>query len=176
MSDPNWGTHDVCIREYNTTDNRIVRVYHDQDAPDPLKDKGLAPGLAEEMHKMWLDGDVYRTEVFPHDISLLDYENGVGVEYMGDFYGEDGPESYYPDVSKEPKETKYKPGVCPCCGSREVGSYEDMQWADVDEVCQEMTCEVCGCNFDEYWKAAYIRTVITMEGKTNDKTQDIQTG
>jgi hypothetical protein len=29
-----------------------------------------------------------------------------------------------------------------------------MQWADVDEVCQEMTCEVCGCNFDEYWKAA----------------------
>ena len=164
-----------CIRQYNTTDNRIVRVYHDQDAPDPLKDKGMAPGLAEEMHKMWLDGDVYMTEVFPRDISLLDYESGKDVEYMGDFYGEDGPESYYPAVTEDSEESKYEPGVCPCCGSQEVTSYESMTWVADGEVCQEMTCEVCGCNFDEYWKAAYVQTVITMEGKTNGKTQAMQT-
>ena len=90
---------DYLIREYTTTDGRLVRVYPDDDyGPDPLKDEYLAPEIRQEMHDMWVAGEVYRTEVFEKDIKLLDYERGVGVEFTGGFFGEDGPESYYPNI------------------------------------------------------------------------------
>ena len=91
------------IREYETTENRLVRVYFDDMAPDPWDDPYLDPGSVDEMHAMWAEGEVYCVEVFPKDIALLDYEAGRGVEYMGGFYGEDGPESYYPNITLKEK-------------------------------------------------------------------------
>lgn len=89
------------IRQYRTTDNRIVRVYFDTFAPDPAKDKDLLPELQKELHELWSRGEVYVAEVFPANISLLDFEAGNDVEYMGGFYGEDGPESYFPNIENE---------------------------------------------------------------------------
>lgn len=63
---------DYLIKEYTTTDDRIVRVYQDNDYGDPLKDELLDPETRKEMHELWLEGKVFRTEVFPRDIKLLD--------------------------------------------------------------------------------------------------------
>ena len=96
---------DYLIKDYTTTDDRIVRVYQDNDYGDPLTDELLDPETRKEMHELWVEGKVFRPEVFPRDIKLLDYENGVDVEFMGGFFGEDGPESYYPNVELYEVET-----------------------------------------------------------------------
>ena len=91
------------IREYETTGNRLVRVYFDNTQPDPFDDPYIAPECKVEMHDLWAAGEVYYAEVFPKDIALLDYEAGRGVEYMCGFYGEDGPESYFPNINQKEK-------------------------------------------------------------------------
>ena len=89
------------IEQYRTTDNRLVRIFPDDYAPDPAKDQYLTEECKREMREMWLAGEVYVAEVFPANISLLDYEAGNDVEYMGGFYGLDSVRDYFPEASNE---------------------------------------------------------------------------
>lgn len=43
---------DYLIKEYTTTDDRIVRVYPDDDFGDPMKDELLDPETRKEMHEL----------------------------------------------------------------------------------------------------------------------------
>ena len=89
------------IEQYRTTDGRIVRIYPDIYAEDPAEDKYIAEECKPEMHEMWTAGDVYFAEVFPANISLLDYEAGNDVEYMSGFYGLDSVRDYFPEAITE---------------------------------------------------------------------------
>ena len=52
---------------------------------------------------------------------------------------------------------KNQEGICPECGSKNLGYYATY-WDDDKTIIQEVKCFDCGKDFDEIYKATYLYT------------------